>query len=654
MKVKAAVVLILIIVVAGGAAAWQYFTKDPAEPGEQFLNQIAEQNFNGIENYFEQEKPRPTAAELRSGYADFGESFALAAIKLVDFKLREKKGKEAVFDFKLRYESIHFPPLEVESQLVLKRRGLLGSWLIEWADNLPLPHYGLGASYSRVRLEPRRAAIYDAKGRLLAGEGSLITVGVQPDRIQDGAELLAVLEKELALDPEYVRGQYEKPGVLGHWFVPLIKITESRYQEVDGALRPIPGIFFRRTEARAYPYGPAAAHLTGYLGEVTAAMIEDFRQRDYQSGEIVGRSGLEAGQDDSLRGRPGYRFFVEQAADRILTAEKPVEFASDLHLTIDGAMQELAAEILEGRRGAFVILNAATGGILALVSTPSYDPNEFILGVSQARWQELSGDLNKPMFNRGLQGLYPPGSVFKAVTAAAAIDQGLYTAESVFVDSGELRVEGNIIRNYERQIHGEHTLHEAIVKSVNTTVAKVALELGAPALEEYFKRWGLDRDWALSLPLEKGRVGLPGRSQVGLAWSALGQDQLLLTPLHVAQIFAVFANEGRLAPIHLIKGEAGESRQVLQPETAEAVNAMLQDVVREGTGKNAQVAGLEIKAKTGTAEVVGGGMHAWFAGHTELNGEKIAFALLVEEGGVGGQTAAPLVAEFFQKLIDSF
>lgn len=318
-------------------------------------------------------------------------------------------------------------------------------------------------------------------------------------------------------------------------------------------------------------------------------------------------------------------------------------------------MQELAWQVLAGHTGSFVILDAASGAILALVSTPGYDPNEFSLGVSSKRWQELSGDLKKPMFNRGLQGLYPAGSVFKVVTAAAAIDQGLYSGESLFTDPGELRVEGNIIRNYERQVHGEHTLHTALVDSINTTVAQVGLDLGAASLQEYFERWGLEKSWALKLPMEKGQVGNPARSKVGLAWSALGQDQLLLTPLHVAQIFSVFANEGQLHPIHLIEGEEGEEEPVLQVETVKQINAMLRDVVKVGTGKNAQVEGLEILGKTGTAEVVGGGMHAWFAGHTEISdGTKLAFALLVEEGGVGGKTAAPLVAEFFQRLGESF
>lgn len=650
-KTILAVVILLLVVV--GVFIWQYIQKDPADLAETFLKQILSEDFTGVSAHFTSELA-PSDAELSYAFRQFGQTFALTEVTLIDFAPTSKTRNEAVFEFELSYESEYFEPIIVASSLKLKRDHIFADWMIEWQDNLPLPSYGLGASYSRERQEPERGEILDETGQILAGAGSLVTVGVQPDRITDPELLFDALKAELGLNPEYVVGQYAAPGVQGHWFVPLITISEAEYNRVDPVLRPIPGVFFRRIDARSYPRGLALGHLTGYLGEVTAEMLAAYPEREYFSGEIVGRAGLESSRDDLLRGRPGYRFYVEGTEDSPqLLREKEVDEGKNLELTINSAMQELAYQVLGDRVGALAVVNAETGAILTLASNPSYDPNEFIGGISVRRWQELSSDPQRPMFNRVLQGLYPPGSVFKVVTVAAALDQGLYEPTSTFVDTGELTVQGNIIRNYQEQVFGEHTLHQALIDSVNTTIAQVGLDLGAASLESYFEKLKLHEAYRLGLPMSSGQIGSPARSRVALAWSAIGQDQVLLTPLHMAQIFSVFANNGYLPPIHLIKGEGeAESQVVFREETVEMVNAMLQDVVSEGTGTQAQVDGLTIYAKTGTAEVVGGETHAWFAGHTQLaTEEKLAFALLVEGGGVGGQAAAPLMREFFDGLV---
>jgi cell division protein FtsI/penicillin-binding protein 2 len=650
-SVLAAVVILLVAGAVGGFVVWYYLQKDPADTAEAFLEQIVAEDLDGLELYYQGE-PYP-AGELGQAYRQFGQAFGLSSMELSDFALLSKENTDAVYTFALRYESRYFEPMVVTANLHLKRQTIFDQWEVQWENNLPLTAYGLQADYMRERLEPKRGQILDRDGQILAGEGSLVAVGVQPDRITDPDRLLAALQTELGLDPDYVQRQYQAPGVQGHWFVPLIRIREAEYHRVDPVLRPIPGIFFRRVEARSYPQGAYATHITGYPGEVTAAMLDAYPEREYMSGEIVGRSGLEQSQDDQLRGRPGYRFHVITGDSRTLLAEKPVLDGEDVVTTIDSRLQGLAHDTLGDRIGAFVVLDAQTGAILALASTPSYDGNDFVGGISTERWQELSGDLRRPMFNRAVQGLYPPGSVFKVVTVAAALDQGLYEPESSFTDSGELVVEGNIVRNYQRQVFGEHNLHLAVVESINTTVAQVGLNLGAAKLQEYFSRLGLDQSFQLGLPMVPGQVGTPQRSRVALAWSSIGQDQVLLTPLHLAQIFSVFANDGHVPPVHLISGrELDPPSAALKPETVVQMNGMLQDVVLTGTGTILRDAGLSVFGKTGTAEVVGGGMHAWFAGHTELpSGQRIAFAVLVEEGGVGGQTAAPLARDFLRALM---
>ena len=651
-SVLAVVGILLIAGIVGGVVLWQYLQKDPVAIAEAFLEQIEAQDFMELDAYFSAQ-PHPTASEIERGFRQFSQAFGLSGVTMTNLASLSKENKAAVFSLALSYESQYFEPLLVETTLNLTRESIFDDWKVQWENNLPLPSFGLDVDYARSRQEPRRGQILDRNGQILAGEGSLVTVGLQPDRITDPDTLLGTLHAELGLSPEYVRRQYEAPGVQGHWFVPLIRLSEAEYQVVEAVLRPIPGVFFRRVDARSYPQDTAFSHITGYLGEVTANMIEAYAEREYLSGELVGRAGLEQSQDDRLRGRPGYRFYVEAGDSRTLLAEKQVIDGVDVVITLDSSMQQLAHEVLGDRLGALVVLDAETGAILALASTPGYDANDFVGGISTTRWQELSTDERLPMFNRALQGLYPPGSVFKVVTVAAALNEGLYEAGSTFVDTGELGVQGNIVRNYQRQVFGEHNVHQAVVDSINTTVAQIGLDLGAAKLEEYFRSLGLHQSYHLGLPMVSGQVGTPGRSRVALAWSAIGQDQVLLTPVHIAQIFSVFANNGNVPPIHLIiDDEQPEAAMALKPETVTQMNSMLQDVVLQGTGMALRNIGINVYGKTGTAEMVEGDMHAWFAGHTELpSGQRIAFSILVEEGGVGGQAAAPLMGDYLIRLI---
>lgn len=648
--------LLVLFVIGGGVFVWFHLQTDPTIVAEEFLGKIEKQDFAGLENLFTDQK-HPTDKDINDGFEKFANAFQLTTISLLDFAPFSINRKDATFYYEFFYESSDFAPLSVSSNLVLHRESIFDDWKVEWRDNLPLPSHGLDAKYVKTRTESERGMIFNTAGEIIAGRGSRVIVGVQPDRIKDERTLLEALEKYLNLDSQYACSQYGASEVQGNWFVPLITLTEQEYIRVEPYLRPIAGIFFRRIDARTYPKGARYAHITGYLGEVTSEMIDAYPERDYVSGEIVGRAGIESTQDDLLRGVPGYEVYVDLGdGSRFLLGEKALVRSEDLELTIDDQMQAWAYELLEDVSGSLVVLDAQSGAVLTLASTPSYNPNEFIGGITSKRWRELSDDLSKPMFNRAVQGLYAPGSVFKVVTVAAAIDQGLYTPQSNFEDTGELKVQGNSIRNFERQIFGEHDLHDAVVHSINTTIAQVGLDLGSDKLKEYFQLWGLDQTMRLGLPMVSGRPGDFGRSKVALAWSAIGQDQLLLTPLHVARIFSVFANDGIAPPVHLLKHQIDSyGKIVLKPETVDQVNAMLHDVVWSGTGKAVRDTGLEVYAKTGTAEVQNANNHAWFAGHVALpDGHKLAFSLLVENGGVGGEVAAPIMYEFLLRLKDRY
>lgn len=648
MRTAVVILVALALVLGGGYVVINYLAPQPESVAQQYLDSIAEQDFSRTVGFLASETP--TQLEMEEGFNRFAEAFGLEGIEAVELEPVTESMRAAEYTYRLKYSSRYFEPLEVESTLKLRRTGLF-DWQVEWADDLPFPEYGLEARYRREREQPDRGSILDRNGSLLAGLGTVVTVGVQPDRITNPELLHTVLEEQLGLAPDYVQGKYEAPGVQGHWFVPLVSVSEDDYARLDPILRPVPGIFFRREESRAYPLEAAAGHLTGYIGEVTANMISAFPDREYTSGEIVGRAGLEGEFDDVLRGRPGLKFYVQPSnGNAVLLGERPLVHGKDVQLTIDAQIQLAAAQTLGDYAGSVVVLDAGTGEILAAVSSPSYDPTEFVMGISPERWNALSNDPSRPLFNRAFQGLYPPGSILKVLTASAALDQGVHTLASQFNDTGELRVEGNIVRNFEQQVFGLHVFPDAVIQSINTTMAQVGLDLGAPLLTEYFNRWQLNAAWDLGLTVRAGQIGDPGRSRVALAWSAIGQDQVLLTPLHVAQLFTAFANDGDVPEIRLQSNGEPTLHEVLISDTATEMSGILSRVVAEGTGTAAQVEGLNILGKTGTAEAAGA-THAWFGGLVrDFGGRDLAFAILVENGGIGGRIAAPLARELFTRL----
>lgn len=653
MRYIAAIVILALVIFGAGYVYMNFYYTYPVEVAAQYLDMLMERDFSSLIMFYHSEYEMPSEADLIQADRNFSDSFGLTDIEILTIKPLEESLSKAKYLVDLRYSSRYFDPLTIQFNLDLSWDKLL-EWKVIWANILPLPQYGLDAEYRRVRSEPIRGNIYDRNNYLLAGQGSMVQVGVQPDRITDPELLNQVLAENLGLGPEYIQQQYLAPGVQAHWFVPLITISEEDYQRSGPVLRPVPGIFFRRETIRVYPSGASTGHITGYLGEVTTDLINQNPTREYLVGENAGRSGLELGFEDTLRGSPGYDFIVrDQDGQETTVAKRPVVNGSDVNLTLDLVLQQLAVEVLADAQGALVVINATTGEILALASTPSYDPNEFMAGMPVARWNAISRDPRQPMFNRALQGVYPPGSVFKVVTAAAALEENIYDADSPFVDSGELFVQGNIIRNYGMEVFGEHQLADGVIKSINTTIAKVGLELGSERLSEYFTRWQLDKRPDFGLPATAGQIGNLIQSQVNLVWSAVGQAQVLVTPFHIASLFTVFVNDGILPAFSLVQGHTtDEPKRVLAEETTVVMRDILEQVVNDGTGKAAAVSGLKIGGKTGTAETGRGTNHAWFGGYVLDFGEyPLAFALLVEDGGVGGVTAAPLINQYFKEAL---
>lgn len=387
---------------------------------------------------------------------------------------------------------------------------------------------------------------------------------------------------------------------------------------------------------RIYPQGEIFASVTGF------------------SSPRYGRSGIEESANKYLmvkRQAASLREYINQLAG----GEK---MGDDVYLSVSERIQRAAVEALGDKRGAVVALDPKTGDVLALASYPSYDPNDI-----DSNFKELRADASSPLLDRATQGLYPPGSTFKVVTASAALEKGVASPDSVYDGPSELYVSGGKVVNFDNQELGKMTLREAFAHSVNTAFAKVGLDVGYD-LVGYAKRFGFGEKPPIALPTTASSVQPPSdMDKLALAWTAVGQAKLEATPLEMALVAAGIANGGEIMAPRLILEVRSEEgllqrsfpptvwRRAVSEKTAKAITDLMVETVERGTGQAARIRGVEVAGKTGTAETEGGKPHAWFIGFAPARNPKVAVAVVVEHGGIGGKVAAPIAKKVIEATL---
>lgn len=395
---------------------------------------------------------------------------------------------------------------------------------------------------------------------------------------------------------------------------------------------------------RDYPAGPLFSHAVGY------SFVD------------CGRAGLESFYNDELAGRSN------EFGSIVDTLMGDAREGDDLYTNLDPEAQRVAVEGLGGRPGAVVALEPATGRVRVMASVPEYDPNAI-----QDRCSELNNQAGSPLLNRATQSLYPPGSTMKVVTAAAALDSGEFTPDSVLSGESGIDIGGVPLANFGGSDFGSIPLTTALTNSVNTVWAQVGEQVGAGTLFDYMERFGFGEDPPLDYPpdelapsgvFEEGEP-IDAGDPVDIGRVAIGQERLLVTPLQMAMVAAAVGNGGELMAPRLgnrieaadgrVKDEldAVEVRQVMEPEAAAQLAEMMSNVVREGSGTAAALEGIEVAGKTGTAEVEGGATNqAWFIGFAPVQDPDMAIAVTIERtSGQGGTEAAPIAKSVLEQLL---
>lgn len=357
-----------------------------------------------------------------------------------------------------------------------------------------------------------------------------------------------------------------------------------------------------------------------------------------------GRAGIEAAYNKELLGLETKNPFVLFRQNILGIKDR----GYDVILTVDSALQKTAYDALDGRKGAAVAMDPKTGEILALVSSPGFDPNTV-----EEDWETIESDENSPLINRALQGLYPPGSVFKIIPLSASLENIDGIEDMIFHCSGSTDVDGLEIKDYNGTAHGDIDINRAVEVSCNSTFIDLGLRIGARVMGEYANGFGFNKNMDFDLPLKMSVFPNP-TSRRELALSSIGQADTLATPLQMAMVASAAANNGTIMHPYVVKGIADsegrisysrEDEAYLSPitaATAERIKEMMVNVVRNGTGTAAAVSDIDVAGKTGTAEVEGKDSHAWFIGFAPADDPQIAVAVIVENGGSGGQAAAPI------------
>lgn len=544
-----------------------------------------------------------------------------------------------------------------------------------------------------VFLQPPRGKILDSKGRLIAGVKPSFDICIARDEVVNLENTLIRLSQIIKLDESEVRQKVVSSRNQPN-YLPLVILRDADWEtvsKVEVHRYELPGIVVQTRPGREYPYGPLAPHLVGYLGEISKRELGMSKYSHAYAGDMVGKRGVEARYENVLAGTKGRKLIeinAKKNLERIVDEVEP-KAGNDIYLTIDLDLQEAAEKALDGLSGAVVAIEPLTGRILAMSSSPRFNPEVFAGRISNEKWKTLNDPLTRPLYDKTMQGEYPPGSTFKIIMAAAVLQEKVAGLGDTFFCNGSFKLGRRTFRCWDWRGHGKTDILKAIVESCDVYFYNAGLKLGIDRISRYSKIFGLGSKTGIDLPGERSGL-IPTRAwklrvkkepwQKGETLNtSIGQGHVLVTPLQMAHVIAAVAGMGNVfKPSYLEKVTAPSGRVIsrFQPERQGTLpvnrsNLMiirkgLEGVVadKHGTARRCRIKGLNVAGKTGTAQVFRQTRrrqsekmewkyrdHAWFVAYAPAEKPEIAVAVLIEHGGHGGSAAAPVAKKVFQRWL---
>lgn len=487
---------------------------------------------------------------------------------------------------------------------------------INWSSNMIFPNLNDDDKVKVSTTSAKRGSLYDRYGELLAGAGTVSSVGFVPGKMSENKENdIKQVAELLEVTEDKINNELGKSYVKKDTFVEIKKISSDN-QELKDALLQIPGIKITSSKARVYPLGEAAAHLTGYVQNITAEELKENSGKGYTSTSVIGRSGLESAYEDRLRGKDGVEIYIADSSGnkKQTIAKREVQNGEDIKLTIDSNLQGKLYEQMKNDNGFFVVMQPLTGEMLALVSTPSYNPNDFVLGISNSKWNELKNNVNQPMYNRYLQA-WTPGSTFKPITGAIGLTSGKLSTTDEFYYTGLSWQKDSSWGNYNittlTAYNGAKNLRNAIVRSDNIYFAQATLKIGRDTFTDGLKKLGFNENIDFALGASESQYSNTDKieTEIQLADSGYGQGQILVNPIHMASIYSAFINNGNMVKPYLEYKENTNAEYLKENVFSEDASNIIKDYLlqvvesSEGTANDAKINGIKMAGKTGTAEL---------------------------------------------------
>lgn len=487
---------------------------------------------------------------------------------------------------------------------------------ITWSSEIIYPDLDDTEKIKVGNTEAKRGSIYDRNNVLLAGEGTVSSVGLVPGKMnEDSEEDIKKLAELLEISEDKINSLLNASYVKSDTFVAIANISKENY-ELKEKLLEIKGVKITDATARVYPYGEQMAHLIGYVQNITAEELEQNSDKGYTSTSVIGKAGLEKVYEDRLKGTDGSEIYItDSQGNRNQTIAKiDVQNGENIKLTIDASIQKYVYEEFKEDKSAVVIMNPKTGELLALCSTPSYDTNDFILGITNSKWESLQNDEDNPLYNR-YQASYVPGSSFKPIIGAIGLTTNKITADEDFGTSGTKWQNSSSWGTYNvttlTTYSGKANLANALIYSDNIYFAKAALKIGADTLSSELLRIGFTKqiDFAQKMTASTFANNNTFDSEIQLADTGYGQGKVLVNPVHVASMYSAFVNNGdMIKPYIEYKQNAKAEVYIENAFSEEAANTIKEDLIQvienaDGTAHSAKISGITLAGKTGTAEI---------------------------------------------------
>lgn len=644
------IVAVIVVAIIGGVVAFWMLNRPRTNPEDIWQNYISLINEQKYEEMYamltEDSKSQISQEDFIKRNKNIYEGIDMTNMKAEITSVEEEDSSIRKISYKLTMDT-EAGNIDFTNTVRLTKDKEKG-YLINWSSTLIFPQLN---STDKVRIKTisaQRGTILDKNGTMLAGEGEVSSVGIVPGKLGENRDAdIEKIAQLLGTTTDAINKSLSASWVKDDAFVPIKKVSKDA-TELKSQLLQISGVKITTAKSRVYPLGEAAAHLVGYVQNITAEELEENQGKGYNSNSVIGKAGLEKLYEERLKGKDGIEIYIEDAEGKRKAdiAKIDVQNGETIKLTIDAKTQQNLYNQLKNDEGFFVVMHPKTGALLALVSTPSYNPNDFVLGMSTEKWNSIKDNEAKPMLARYLQS-YCPGSTFKPITGAIGLTTGSLSTEDTFTYSGlSWKKEGwgqydiTTLKEYDEP----KNLRNALINSDNIYFAQATLQIGKENFTKGLKKLKFGESIDFPLSLAKSQYANSGNisNEKLLADSGYGQGEILVNPIHMASIYSAFANQGNMVKPYLEAKENDEAQYLVEDVfTADAANIIKDDliqVVEEGTAIDMKVSGRTIAGKTGTAELKGSkdaeaDILGWFDCFTaDDSGEQLLVISMVENG----------------------